>query len=313
MAKKAALGKGMASLLGTEIDEMAKKSSIFQELRAESGHIAQEPKITTPTGPIGPLMVSVEEIVINPNQPRKVFKDKELAELAASIQENGIIQPLIVCEMDGGYSLIAGERRLRAAKLLQMDQVPVVVKRGTDKDKMIMSIIENVQRADLNCVEEALAYFDLMNTFKLTQEEVAKKLGKERSSIANYLRILKLPRAIIEMIEKEILSFGHAKLLAAVEDKEHAKRLANQVAAENLSVRDLEKLISRKKTTIPPEKDKEKEERNQEQLDTYRQNLEKRTGFHFNLVGKKNGAGQIVINFHNEAEFNDIYNYLIKR
>lgn len=310
MAKKAALGKGMASLLGTDMGEMAKKSNIFQELRAEAERAAQEELAAPVAGPIGPLMVSVESIVVNPNQPRKVFKDKELAELANSIQENGIIQPLIVCEIEGGFSLIAGERRLRAAKLLQMEQVPVVVKRGTDKDKMIMSIIENVQRADLNCVEEALAYFDLMNTFKLTQEEVAKKLGKERSSIANYLRILKLPRTVIEMIEKELLSFGHAKLLAAIEDKEHAKRLANQVAAENLSVRELEKLIARKKTPLVP---KEKEERNQEQLDTYRQNLEKRTGFHFHLVGKKNGAGQIVINYNNEAEFSDIYNYLIKR
>ena len=263
-----------------------------------------------PTGN-GEILVNLSEIKVNPNQPRKIFKEKDLEELSNSIRENGIIQPLIVVKKDDGYELIAGERRLRAARLAEIEQVPVVVKTVTDKDKMIMSIIENVQRADLNCVEEALAYFQLMDDFKLTQEEVAKKLGKERSSIANYLRILKLPREVIDMLQREQLSFGHAKILAAMKEIDKTVRVANICASKNLSVRELEELI---KKVNRPEKLKE-ENRNpflEEKADQLRQQLEKKTGFHFAVTTKKNGAGQLVIKFSNEAEFNDIYQYMMK-
>src|SRR5690606_25917532 len=135
----------------------------------------------------------------------------------------------------------------RASRLAGLTKIPVIVKRATKKDILVMSIIENVQRSDLNCVEEALAYYQLMNEFELTQEEVAKKIGKERSTIANFLRILKLPKDVIVQIQKELLSFGHAKILAAVSDDETVKRLANEVIAKNLSVRELEELSKKNK------------------------------------------------------------------
>ena len=189
-------------------------------------------------------------------------------------------------------------------------KVPVVIKEGTEREKMVMAIIENVQRADLNCVEEALAYYTLMNDYNLTQEEVAKKLGKERSSIANYLRVLKLPRTIIEMVQKELLSFGHAKILASAKEREEAIRFANLAVDQGLSVRELEKLIkSRRNPKISKELDRE----GLDKLDSLRQKLEQRTGWHFGISQKKNGAGQITLKFSNEAEFNDVYEYLLTK
>ncbi len=299
MAKKVALGKGIASLIQDSPNELLKASLATQK---ESKNETRNEQNNQPS------LVDISQIHANPNQPRKIFKDKELQELANSITENGVIQPLIVAKADKGFELIAGERRLRASKLAGLEKVPVVIKVGTDKDKMVMSIIENVQRSDLNCVEEALAYFQLLNEYKLTQEEVAKKLGKERSSVANYLRILKLPRQVIDLLQKELLSFRHAKVLVSEKDLEKVKRIALIAVEENLSIRDLEKLL-KKKNTAPKEKTNKFFD---EKLDTFKQSLEKNTGFHFDLKSKSNGKGQIIINYTNEAEFNDIYEYLLK-
>ena len=188
MAKKLALGKGIASLL----KDASPPPTVMNETYNQ--HFGKEKEVEVRVEKQieirienTPLMVAISAIKTNPNQPRKIFKERELDELAESIKENGIIQPLTVAELENGeFELIAGERRLRAAKKAGYDQVPVVVKKATDREKMIMSIIENVQRSDLNCVEEALAYFQLMNEYKLTQEDVAKKLGKERSTVADY-------------------------------------------------------------------------------------------------------------------------------
>ncbi|MGZ3809457.1 MAG: ParB/RepB/Spo0J family partition protein, partial [Bacteriovorax sp.] len=176
---------------------------------------------------------------------------------------------------------------------------------------MIMSIIENVQRADLNCVEEALAYYQLMNEYKLTQEDVAKKLGKERSTVANFLRILNLPRPVIDLLQKEMLSFGHAKILAAVKEREDAIRLANEAVANNWSVRDLENGIKAKKPL--KEKAANKNPFFDEKLDQFRKTLEQKTGYHFGINSGKNGSGQIILKFSNEAEFNDIYEFLLSK
>jgi ParB family transcriptional regulator, chromosome partitioning protein len=251
------------------------------------------------------------KITPNRNQPRKIFKEKELLELAESIRENGVIQPLIVTENEmGSFDLVAGERRLKASKLAGLDRVPVVIKRATKKEHMVMSIIENVQRSDLNCIEEALAYFQLMNEFGLTQEEVAKKVGKERSTVANFLRILKLPKDVIMMLNKEMLTFGHAKVLAAIGDDETTKRVANEAVNKNLSVRELEEMV--KTTSKKKMKADEGKNLNVERYTQLKDRLEKKTGFHFALKAKKNGAGQITIKFSNEAEFNDIFSYLMK-
>lgn len=302
MAKKIALGKGIASLL---------QDSTSQTVVAQtySQHFEQSPEVKIENSP---LMVDVSSIKTNPNQPRKIFKEKDLEELTESIKENGIIQPLIVAEMENGkFELVAGERRYRAAKKAGLEQVPVVVKRATDREKMIMSIIENVQRSDLNCVEEALAYYQLMNEYKLTQEEVAKKLGKERSTVANFLRVLNLPRPVIDFLQKEMLSFGHAKVLAAVKEKEEIIRLANEAVASSWSVRELEQATKSKK--VNKEKKANRNPFFDQKLDQFKKTLEQKTGYHFAIASGKNGSGHISLKYSNEAEFNDIYEFLLSK
>lgn len=301
---KPQLGRGMAALLGNS-------PAAYADAPEKAAPIEPN-KQAAPVGPIEtqPMLVDVEKIVANKAQPRKIFKEKELLELSESIKENGVIQPILVHEKDGMFEIVAGERRYRASRLAGLTKVPVIVKRATKKEVLVMSIIENVQRSDLNCVEEALAYFQLMNEFELTQEEVAKKIGKERSTIANFLRILKLPKDVIVSLQKDLLSFGHAKILVGINDDETVKRLANEVIAKGLSVRELEELAKKSKK---PSKTSEKDNKFiAEQYTQLRNKLEQKTGYHFDVKAKKNGAGEITIKFSNEAEFNDIFAYLMK-
>jgi ParB family chromosome partitioning protein len=310
MKSKPQLGKGMAALLGGAIPHTSENA----EARPNIGF-----------GPIGPreenqpikstlatdqFLVSIDQIVPTKNQPRKIFKEKDLQELSESIKENGIIQPLVVTgPHDGKFELIAGERRLRAAKLAGLERVPVVIKKTSKKDHLVMSIIENVQRADLNCIEEGLAYFQLMNEFGLTQEEVAKKIGKERSTVANFLRILKLPKEVILLLNKEQLSFGHAKLLVGLNQEELIKRAAQEAATKNLSVRELEGLIKElQKSKKPVVKNAFV---NQQYL-RLKDQIEKKTGWHVEIKANTKGAGSLSLVFNNEAEFNDIYSFLTK-
>lgn len=293
---RSALGKGMGALLNSSVAPAAKKDN------------------TRNIAPIGPnsgtLLIPLHKIKANKEQPRKIFKDKDLLELSASIKENGVIQPISVQENeDGTFMIIAGERRYRASKLAGLDTIPAIIKRASKKEVLVMAIIENVQRSDLNCVEEALAYYQLMNEFNLTQEEVAKKVGKERSSVANFLRILKLPREVVGLLQKEELSLGHAKVLAAVKDDEKIKRMARIAVDEKMSVRDLEKLIKMKSNKSKAEPNKFFNEK----IDALKQKLESKTGYHFDLKTKNNGSGQIAIKFSNEAEFNDIFEFLTKK
>ncbi len=293
--QKAALGKGMSALLSSS------STASDLSMKKSDGSIG-------PLDKSGVVLIPLSKIKANKDQPRKIFKDKEIIELSNSIKENGVIQPITVQEQDGQFEIIAGERRYRASKLAGLKQIPALVKKATKKETLVMAIIENVQRSDLNCVEEALAYYQLMSEFSLTQEEVAKKIGKERSTIANFLRILKLPREVIQLLQKEELSFGHAKVLAAVKDDELVKRVARKAVEEGYSVRDLEKAI--KSAKIKPKKAGNKFF--DEQLDSLRKKLEKKTGYHFDLKTKNNGSGIITIKFSNEAEFNDIFDYLVR-
>jgi ParB family chromosome partitioning protein len=299
---KPQLGRGMAALLGStpaDYGDAPEKSAPIEAGQKKESNLN-----------IQPMLVDLDKIAANKSQPRKIFKEKELLELSESIKENGVIQPILVIEKDGMFEIVAGERRYRASKLAGLDKIPVIVKRATRKDVLVMSIIENVQRSDLNCVEEALAYFQLMNEFELTQEEVAKKIGKERSTIANFLRILKLPKEVIVSLQKSLLSFGHAKILVGINDDETVKRLANEVISKTLSVRELEEIAKKSKK---PSKNAESDNKFiAEQYTQLRNKLEQKTGYHFDLKAKKNGAGEIAIKFSNEAEFNDIFSYLMK-
>jgi ParB family chromosome partitioning protein len=293
--KNNALGKGMSALLGNSSSPLNSSNIDNSSIGASNN--------------TGSLLVAIEKIKPNKEQPRKIFKDKEISELSASIRENGIIQPLVVTQDGSNYLLISGERRLRASRLAGLEMVPVVIKKATKKDQMAMAIIENVQRSDLNCIEEALAYYQLMSEFNLTQEDVATKIGKDRSTIANFLRILKLPREVIKMVQRDDLSFGHAKILVAVKNDESILRFAREVVENKLSVRELEKLIKIKKTkSAATETNKFLDE----QVSVLKDKLEKKTGYHFDLKTKSNGSGQVTIKFNNEAELNDVFEYLMK-
>ncbi|SNB47555.1 ParB/RepB/Spo0J family partition protein [Geobacter sp. DSM 9736] len=219
MVKKTGLGKGMAALLPA-VEEEGK--SYF----------------TCP----------IEEIRPNRAQPRKTFTGDKLEELAASIREKGIIQPLVVRKKSDHYEVIAGERRWRAAQKAGLREVPVVILDVSDDTALEMALIENIQREDLNAVEEAEAYHALMDNFGLSQEELAKRVGKERSTVANSLRLLKLPAEIKRDIVEQRLSMGHARALLALDSAEQVKEARDEILAKNLTVRHAENLVKRLKS-----------------------------------------------------------------
>jgi ParB-like partition proteins len=217
MNKSRGLGKGLGAL----IPELAEEN---QNLDAQ-------------------LEININDIQTNPYQPRKEFTDEKLNELAESIKIHGIIQPLLVREIDGKYQLIAGERRLRAAKLVGLTEVPVVIREMSDQAMMEVALVENLQREDLNPIEEADAYQRLINEFQLTQDEIAKKVGKSRPAIANTLRLLNLPMDIQTELAKGTLTMGHARALLSLKTLDEQKQISSQIQTQELSVRETEELI----------------------------------------------------------------------
>lgn len=249
-----ALGKGLASLLP---GAAANPAAIARQIMADIPHAgASASPAPSPAGPSpepalgrervpGITLADVEQIVPNQYQPRRDFSDRALAEMADSIRTHGVIQPLVVSRgEDGRLHLVAGERRLRASKLAGLKQVPVVIRKTTDKERLELALIENVQREDLNCVEVALSYFQLSEDFRLTQEEIAKRVGKDRVSVANHLRILKLPDAILDDLRKGALTFGHGRALLSVGDPAKRIELRNRIVEKHLSVRETERLVA---------------------------------------------------------------------
>ncbi len=205
--------------------------------------------------------VRLVDIVPNKEQPRKKFNEAALSELADSISQHGVIQPLLVRPLSGGtYQLVAGERRWRASRIAGLKEVPVVIKELSDEEASVIAMIENLQREDLNAIEEADGIKYLMSKYGLTQEEVSEKVGKSRSAVANSLRLLKLPESISEYVRDGIISAGHAKALLPLEDEEKMIMLCNEIIKENLSVRETEKavkeLTSQKKSKTKKSRDK---------------------------------------------------------
>lgn len=244
MAQKPALGKGLASLFPAAQGLPAPTTS------SGAGATAAGPATTVQQQDVlnrdripAITFASVDELLVNDYQPRRDFDNQALEELAQSIRENGIIQPLVVRRTDKGYQLIAGERRLRASKLAGLKQVPIVVRRSTDREALELALIENIQRQNLNCIDEALAYFQLLQDFSLTQEEIAQRVGKDRATVANYLRLLRLPEAVIDDLKRQILSFGHGKALLSLEDNDLRLRARAIMVEKKLSVRDAEALV----------------------------------------------------------------------
>ena len=229
MNNKKGLGRGLESLFGMF------DSSVGNE------NITNEKSVKKETGV---LEVKITDVKPNPNQPRKFFDEEALQELASSIKVHGVIQPLVVNkENDGTYMIIAGERRWRASQIAGLEVVPVIVKNFTEKQVKETAIIENIQREDLNTIEAARAIKQLMEEYKLTQEDVAERLGKSRSSVANTLRLLSLAPEVVKLVEAGKLSAGHARSLVVIDDVSTQIKLANSAASGKLSVRDLEKAV----------------------------------------------------------------------
>jgi len=225
-AKTKGLGKGLASLLG----EVELTQNTNETKPAEAAVPAEQ-------------MVKLRLVEPNRNQPRKDFPEEELRELADSISIHGIITPLIVVKQGEHYMIIAGERRWRAAKLAGLKEVPVIVKDYTDREIAEISLIENLQRSDLNPIEEALAFDRLIHEYELTQEELSERVSKSRTVITNSLRLLRLPEDVRKLLETKQLSAGHAKVLLGLESESQQSEAAKQVVAGGLSVRETEKLV----------------------------------------------------------------------
>lgn len=256
MAQKTVLGKGLSSLLQVPPPVAAAEpvatpqAAVASSVGATQGTgavAAGAPEISNKDRIPGVGFATLEEIVANQYQPRRDFDDSALEELAQSIRSNGILQPLVVRKGPYGYQLIAGERRLRAAKLAGLKQVPILIRKSTDREALELALIENIQRQNLNCIDEALAYVQLMDEFHLTQEEVSERVGKERSTVANFMRLLRLPEAIIDDLRKKVLSYGHGKALLSLDDQDQRLMARKKIVEDKLSVRATESLVEQMK------------------------------------------------------------------
>lgn len=224
--KRKALGKGLEQLFSNErIDFDSFENNIVKEANTKD---IQE--------------IDLSLIRSNPYQPRKTFNQEALQELAESIKEHGIVQPIIVKKSIKGYELVAGERRTKAAKLAGLKTIPAIIRDFNDQEMMEIALIENIQRENLNPIEEANAYLNILNSTNMTQEELAKKFGKSRSYITNLLGLLKLPESTKKLVEEQKISMGHARALSKLEDQDEIVKLADQIIMENLNVRDIENI-----------------------------------------------------------------------
>ena len=274
MNKKFALGKGLGALIPDDINE----------------------------GNEGKLMISLNKIKSNIDQPRKSFDNEKIAELAESIKNHGIIQPLILKENGGGDIIVAGERRWRAAKMVGLKEVPAIVMDLTEKQVLEISLIENIQRQDLNPIEEALAYKKLLSDFNLTQEELSKRIGKSRTAITNTIRLINLDSRVQQYVIDGIISEGHGRALLSLEDGELQYIYSQKVIDEKLSVRELEKLI--RNASLKSEKSEKNEELNPYYKDV-RDRLQNYFGTKVNLSSKKN-RGKIEIEYYSEEDLERI-------
>ncbi len=275
--QKQALGKGLGALIPdlSTLDDRERKA-------------------------LGISEIELDKIIPNEYQPRKVFDDEKLKELAASIKEQGVIQPIIVHRAGGGYQLIAGERRWRASRLAGLRTIPALVKEATKRELLEMALIENIQREDLNPLEAAEAYKRLQDEFKLTQEDLAKRVGKERSTVTNFLRLLGLPKEVKQDLATGALSMGHAKALLSLERVRDQVQAGLIIVKKGLSVREAEAFASRLKNP-----QKEKKPRQNHELKSVEEKLKKALGTKVSIAAKAKG-GRIVIDYYSAEELDRI-------
>jgi ParB family chromosome partitioning protein len=250
---------------------------------------------------LGISEIELDKIIPNEYQPRKHFDDEKLKELAASIKEQGVIQPIIVHKAGSGYELIAGERRWRASRLAGLKTIPALVKEATKRELLEMALIENIQREDLNPLEAAEAYKRLQDEFKMTQDDLAKRVGKERSTVTNFLRLLGLPKEVKQELVTGSLSMGHAKALLSLERVRDQLLAAARIVKKGLSVREAEALAHALKN---PPKDK-KQPRQSHELKAIEDKLKKTLGTKVNITPRAKG-GRIVIEYYSNEELDSI-------
>ena len=292
MTKAKGLGKGLEALFGDAEVAPVEKKPVTRNKQTE-GKTAESPSDES-----GVLYVSIDDIRPNSSQPRKTFDEEKLAELAASIERHGVIQPVVLRRLDVGYELVAGERRWRAARMAGLKEIPCIVKELSDEENMLLAIIENMQREDLNPIEEAEGLKQMIDSYGLTQEQVSYSIGKSRPYITNSLRLLKLPGRVQELTAEGKITVGHARALAAVKSQQKQIDLAVRAAKEGLSVRQIEALAREAKApAAKPAKKKTKpadEKRVEEDLRSVLG-----TKVNLNRKGKK---GKIEIEFYSAEE-----------
>ena len=295
-ANKHALGKGLDSLIANKVGTAP---------LAENKKSEEKP---------AEVKVKISKVEPNREQPRKNFDEDALLELAESIKQFGVLQPLLVQDRKDYYEIIAGERRWRAAKIAGLKEVPVIIKKLTEQEMVEISLIENIQRENLNPIEEALAYKRLLNEFNLKQDEVAERVSKSRTAVTNSMRLLKLNEKVQQMVIDDMLTTGHARTLLGIEDQEKQYVIAQQIFDEKLSVRETEKLVKK----IQKEKDlpeKKKEELDEQVALAYHDVEEKMKlilGTKVNIRAKDNKKGKIEIEYYSMDEFNRIFEMMQK-
>jgi ParB family chromosome partitioning protein len=266
------------------------------------------------TAPAGDQLreIDLDLIKPNPEQPRRRFTENDLEELAQSIRENGIIQPVVLRPSGSGYELVAGERRWRAAQRAGLRKIPSVVREVADENTLELALIENIQRQELNAIEEARAYKKLIDTFDLTQEKLAERVGKDRVLIANHLRLLKLPEDIQNLVEEEKLSAGHARAILSVADIGEQRRLARQVIERSLSVREAERIAKRLSAAEGKAgKPAVKKEANAN-IKAAEVKLRRKLGTQVRILPDGKGTGgKIEIEYYSETDLDRIYRHLI--
>ncbi|MCB7319374.1 ParB/RepB/Spo0J family partition protein [Lacrimispora sp. 210928-DFI.3.58] len=297
MAKKG-LGKGLGAIFGEDVVKESKEEA--EKVKAETARKENEKGQE--------LLIKIGLIEPNKEQPRKDFNEEQLKELAESIKNYGILQPLLVQKKGSFYELIAGERRWRAAKLAGIKEVPVVLREYSKQQAMEIALIENVQRADLNPIEEAQAYQQLVKEFQLTQEEIAARVSKNRATITNAMRLLKLDDQIQDMLIQGLITSGHARALLSLSDTALQLKAAKQILEGGLSVRETEKLV--KRLLKEAASDGEKKEKKDDALALIYQNLEERMktimGTKVSIHNKDKNKGRIEIEYYSEAELERI-------
>lgn len=300
--KARGLGRGLDALFGdVEVSAPARTPAVKKEPAARTAE-SEEPEAAE-----GELRyIDINDIKPNAGQPRKSFDENKLEELAESIEQHGLIQPLVLRSAGQGYEIVAGERRWRAARMIGLKELPCIVRELTDEENMLLAIIENMQREDLNPIEEAEGLKQMIDTYGLTQEQVSRGVGKSRPYITNSLRLLKLPAKLRYMTADGRLSMGHARALAAVKDEKLQLRLAERVVNEGLSVRQVEKLAQESGT-----KAERKKPRQTKSPDEKRVEMELREALGTKVSLQRKGArGKIEIEFYNGEEMERLIDLL---